>query len=139
MTSAGEDLVRSTDGGMSWTTIHPNVAYSVQSIFVDDNDDLYISSFGTTAFIYKSIDGGATWALKYSSPQVPAAYLEVSPFYKVNGKYYFMIAGYGIVSTSDFSSYRLLTGRYMLDYFVAANNAVFVPGSFENLWYNQNP
>ncbi len=139
MTSAGEDLLKSSDGGITWTTVHPNVSYSVQSIFVDDNDDLYFGSYWTTALIYKSTDGGISWTLKYSSPNVPGNYLEVKPFYKIMGKYYFMIGGYGIVSTSDFSTYRLLTEKYSLEYLVTANNAVFVPGSFEGLWYNQNP
>ncbi|MGG9962215.1 WD40/YVTN/BNR-like repeat-containing protein [Ferruginibacter sp. SUN106] len=139
MTSAGEDLFKSTNGGTTWTAIHPNVSYSVQSIFVDDNDDLYIGAYWNSADIYKSTNGGTSWTLKYSSPQVPGTYLEVKPFYKVNGKYYFMVAGYGIVTTSDFITYRLLTNRYSFEYLIAANNAVLVPGSFENLWYNQNP
>ncbi len=140
MTSDDAELYRSSDGGNSWIKIHPTVYYNVQSIFVDDNDDLYFGTFNSSnAVIYKSVDNGITWTLKYTAPHVPSSALYVSPFYKVNGTYYFMVRGYGVLSTTDFSNYRLLTNLNSFEYLVTANNAVLVPGPFDGLWYNQNP
>jgi hypothetical protein len=57
----------------------------------------------------------------------------------VNGAYYFMIGGYGILKTQDFSNYRLLVNRWGQEYLVGDDGAVYVPGSWEDLWYNLNP
>lgn len=139
MVSYDKELHKSTTGGTSWVKIHPSPSWDVQAIFVDNNDDLYFGTYNSTADIYKSTDGGSTWTIKYSSPVVPATSLEFKDIYKVNGAYYFMIAGYAIIKTQDFSVFRHLTNKYWFEYLVGNNNAVYVPGQSSNLWYNMNP
>jgi hypothetical protein len=140
MTSDDNELYKSTTGGTSWVKIHPSVSWNVQAIFVDDNDDLYFGDYHSTAVIYKSTDGGSTWSLKYKSPAVRGIFLQFKDFYKVNGVYYFMITGYGIIKTRDFSVFQFLTyDNSSFEYLVGNDNAVYVPGIWGDLWYNMNP
>jgi photosystem II stability/assembly factor-like uncharacterized protein len=139
MVSDDRELYKSTTSGTSWVKIHPSVSWNVQAIFIDDNDDMYFGNYNSTANIYKSTDGGNTWSLKHSSPAVPSVFLEFKDIYKVNGSYYFMIGGYGIIKTEDFSTFRRLTNMYSLEYLVGNNNAIYIPRQYFDLWYNMNP
>jgi photosystem II stability/assembly factor-like uncharacterized protein len=69
--TANRNLWRTTDGGVTWSAIGPFAGRSYTDIAIDRTDPTYQTLFlaaGTTADqptngLYKSTDGGASWAL----------------------------------------------------------------------------
>jgi gliding motility-associated-like protein len=63
-------VFKTTDGGTTWTNISPNPSLnsntgfsSIHSLGVyDQNNLIYFNLIGTTRYMYKSTDGGATWS-----------------------------------------------------------------------------
>ncbi|TXG40113.1 YCF48-related protein [Seonamhaeicola maritimus] len=57
-------IIKTTDGGGSWSSIETNIAGGLYSVsFVDAQNGLAVGSGGR---IYKTSDGGNSWSLKYT-------------------------------------------------------------------------
>ena len=94
-----EGLSKSTDGGEHWQTL-PKTGKkelritgeknkSVRSIAVDPSNGNIVYAASPAGKVYKSIDGGQTWAVAYEK-QAPAEYAGVLrvQYGKVNGAYF---------------------------------------------------
>ena len=94
-----EGLCKSTDGGEHWQTL-PKTGKkelritgeknkSVRSIAVDPNNGNILYAASPAGKVYKSIDGGQTWAVAYEklAPAEDAGVLRVQ-YGKVNGAYF---------------------------------------------------
>jgi photosystem II stability/assembly factor-like uncharacterized protein len=109
------------------------------ALFIDDNDDLYLGINGFINEVLRSSDHGTTWSSIYKSAEKHSNDLKVKQFYKVNGNFYFMISAYGIIKTTNFSSFQTLTTRTHFCYLATKNDGLIVPGTFDGLWYNLKP
>lgn len=58
-------VMRSTNGGASWIEVFPTGTFSIRAVAVDPwtPSTVYAagSGYGTTPFVFKSVDGGDTW------------------------------------------------------------------------------
>jgi photosystem II stability/assembly factor-like uncharacterized protein len=98
-------VVKSTDGGVTWSTLIPDVTSSgslaVLSLAIDPFNPQVVLA-GTLSGLYKSADGGATWTLKDRTQ--PAELISFDPNHK--GYVYYSGGGRGfqgelIKSTDD--------------------------------------
>lgn len=63
-TSPGLDLIRSSDGGVSWTTVLTDIYYPLDIQFAPSNHNVVFTHGNSTtaAGLYKSTDNGITWS-----------------------------------------------------------------------------
>jgi photosystem II stability/assembly factor-like uncharacterized protein len=66
-TAIGGSLLRTTDGGATWTPVTSAPA-NPQSVCFANSGDGYL---GTPAHIWRTTDGGATWTLALTEPNAP--------------------------------------------------------------------
>jgi len=60
-------IMRTTDGGINWNTQETDTLGNInKSFFIDNNNGWIIGGSGGSN-LYKTIDGGKTWILKYIS------------------------------------------------------------------------
>jgi photosystem II stability/assembly factor-like uncharacterized protein len=80
-------IVRTTDGGATWTPVSPPDASSLdfRDIEAFSADTAYVLSIGSGAAsrIYKTSDGGKTWALQFTSAD-PKSFYDAIAFWDVN-------------------------------------------------------
>jgi len=86
--SVGDGLYRSKDGGSSWTKLGFDKSERIASIIVNpkNSDEIYVAVLGALwsdseeRGVYKSTDGGTTWAKTlYVNPKTGAADLAMDP------------------------------------------------------------
>lgn len=96
-------MVRSTDGGESWTTVTnlPSPAENLERIHMHDPDNYYVSS---RVALWKSTDKGATWQ-NVSVPSQSGAGLIFGGNYQMDSKTTGYVGSYyGISKTTDAGS-----------------------------------
>lgn len=55
-------VIRTTDGGASWTTVtSPNATLSLYNIWAIDATTALVTGSSSNTFVYKTINGGANW------------------------------------------------------------------------------
>jgi photosystem II stability/assembly factor-like uncharacterized protein len=60
-------VLLTTNGGNSWTTkTSPNPSITLRNIWGIDANNALVTGSGTTAYVYKTTDGGSTWAQVFS-------------------------------------------------------------------------
>ncbi|MDB5137876.1 MAG: hypothetical protein JWP37_4479 [Mucilaginibacter sp.] len=134
------ELYKSVDGGNSWanqgTALGNFLLASVESIFIDDNGDMYIGTPhngpNTNGIIYKSTDSSKTWNSVLSMSSANSSYPNITQISKLGGIYYFSFAGRGVYKTANFSSYSNIGAQFSsygsLSY-TMSKNSTFVLGS----------
>ena len=133
-----EELFRSKDNGTTWSRVSYAGIPDVQSIFIDDNGDMYIGADIIEGHIFKSVDNGSTWSKLFTTPELPAVYDRIKNISKKNGNYYFSVDGYGLVRTNDFIKYDKISISNQ-DYLVAKSGTVLLNFYFSGLFYNHQP
>jgi photosystem II stability/assembly factor-like uncharacterized protein len=100
-------VVRTVDGGATWTLVSPPdaAALDFRDIEAFDADTAYVLSIGNgdTSRIYKTADGGKTWALQFTSPD-PKSFYDAIAFWDVNNGLAFgdPVGGrFTVISTAD--------------------------------------
>jgi len=64
---AGGKVLRSTNGGTTWNlTTSPNAALDLYNIWGVDANIAFVTGSNTTAYVYKTVNGGANWTLVFS-------------------------------------------------------------------------
>ena len=106
------NVLRTTDGGASWTSVSVPGADSLDFRDIEAFDSLtaYVLSAGEDGRIYRTVDGGRSWQLQFRN-QVKGAFFDCMDFYDrstgiamsdpVDGRYL-------LVKTTDGSSWREL-------------------------------
>lgn len=132
------ELYKSVNNGGSWTNLASSnvILASLESVFIDDNGDMYVGNPhngpGVEGSIYKSTDGGQNWSMVFTQSNVDPSYPNITQISKLNGSYYFSFAGRGVYKTSNFSAYTNNTGQFagygLLSYAIS-KNSTFVIGS----------
>jgi len=123
----------------NWINIGSSGGYilaSVECIYIDDKDDMYVSGphngISGTGYIYESADGGTSWVQVFSQQHFGSVYPNITEINKINGKYYFSYAGLGVFQTGDFNQFTNMTQAAwdtgLLTYTVS-KNSTFVLGS----------
>jgi hypothetical protein len=131
-------LWKSSDNGKTWN-IEKNVPYSyVQSIFIDDNDDMYIGSNYYNTYILKSTDAGESWTIKYTSPIPPPASDDILRISKSYGYYYFTVNGYGLIRTKDFILFDNIF-PFASEYLIHSNGTILISNYRTPVLYNRYP
>ncbi len=100
--STNTRLYISSDDGRSWTKMQAP-EYPLK-LYVTNNDEIIIINQDNGISIYKSPDLGQTYSLKYSVSPIYGTSMQKS-IQKVNGMYYILVPGYGILKTPDFETY----------------------------------
>jgi len=74
-------LSKSADGGASWTTVHVGLDFPVYAIALDPSAPATHLYVGTSVGLYKTRDGGTTWALATSgiAPLTNFFAVEIAP------------------------------------------------------------
>ena len=100
------DLWESGDGGMSWGN---NLSFNgVQSCFSDVDGAVYVSTSGLQGQLFKMTGSGnsATWSLLCLFANTPGQDANIANMMEVNNTFYFSLAGYGLMKTTDFTSFQ---------------------------------
>jgi hypothetical protein len=144
---ADAELYKSINGGVSWvnqgTGLGNFLLASVESVFIDDNGDMYIGSphNGTSVNgeIYKSTDGGKNWSMVFSQSHVNSTYANITQISKLGGNYYFSFAGRGVYQTTNFSTFDNITTKYasygLLSYTITKNSALVIGSPGFGIFY----
>jgi hypothetical protein len=103
------ELWFSEDSGLSW--VHWSGFYSVDAVFSDNSGTAYVSnSLGMEGMLYRvgKSGGSLTLTTVCSFPNTPGQAAAITNISEVNNAYYFILAGYGLMKTTDFVSFRML-------------------------------
>ncbi len=73
-------VLRSVDGGASWTNVHPESEMDFRDVESFDADVAFVMSITKPAAILRTFDGGATWDEVYRSPN-PDAFFDSLAFF----------------------------------------------------------
>ena len=135
------ELWTSPDEGNTWTSSFANYGYI--SVFVDDNDDVYIAKVGPNqGELYRKRANENTGILICTFPNNGSQPAEITQISKVNSFFYFLVAGYGLMKTSDFITFQNLRSYPIQNYLVTKSNTVIVVGGgidIGKILYNTNP
>jgi len=139
-------LVYSMDGGEGWRPVYTiSVVPGVQSLFIDDNDDIYYSGFNGNSGIslYVSKDQAQTWQMIYTANPPSGVQSSITLISKQQGNYYFYATEKNILmKTSNFSSYSIVNpsisknnGRNSFRYIIAGNGEAVMSTEFFGIQY----
>ena len=141
-------LISNTSGSV-WNEVNSAFDFNhyMQSLFIDDNGDIYIGTEYVTAQIYRSKDNGSTWNSVYTEKAANGLEFAITQMQKQNGYYSFYVADQGLVKTKDFTTYTNIKNPFMtgpLDgdwstYVFANNNALVIGGNEINGIYYYLP
>lgn len=135
------ELWTSADGGNTWKSSF--ASYNYVSIYADDNDDVYIAMAGLNqGELYRKRKNETSPALICSFPNKGSQQAEITQVSKVNNVFYFLVAGYGLMKTADFTSFQNLKASPIDTYLVTKSNTAIVAGAGLNIgqiFYNTNP
>ncbi|MBS1527248.1 MAG: hypothetical protein JST19_16465 [Bacteroidetes bacterium] len=144
---ADNELYKLANGATKWVNLGSsagNVLLSnVESVFVDNNDNIFIGTphdgIGATGVIYRSSDGGATWAPVFSATSINNSYPNITQMSKTGSTYYFSFSGRGIYQTNTFSNFINVTTRFAaygsLSYTVAPNSSLVLGSPGYGVFY----
>ena len=139
-------LVQSTDGGEGWREVYTlSVISGVSWLYVDDNDDIYISEGSASPYSLKvSRDHAQTWT-KVFDPVLSSTSTNsiITRMMKKNGNYYFYSTDENVlIKTPDFVSYQTVpmpigsnNGRLSFSYFITAGDHKIISTEFQGLYY----
>jgi len=133
------NLYVSHDTGTTWTESYP--MGFVNSLFSDDNGDIYMSISGAEGDLYRLSGFGAgsfQLNLVTSFPPMPGTDAGITRMTKVNNKYYFMLDGYGLMRTDDFTSFQNIKSGDIYSYCVTTSNSAVVCDPFLQMFYTNN-
>jgi len=136
------DLWESGDGGTTWNNYI--LFNSVQSCFSDVNGVVYVNTSGTKGQLYKMTGSGnsVTWPLICSFANTPGQDANISNMMEVNNTFYFSLAGYGIMKTTDFNTFQQIYSSPYSPLFILTKEDVGITYSQPNggqLIYNIGP
>jgi len=134
------ELWTSSNRGSKWTSSFANYGYV--SVFVDDNDDVYIAKVGPNrGELYRKRANENTGTLICSFTDNGSQPAEISQISKVNSFFYFLVAGYGLMKTSDFTMFQNLRSYPIQTYLITKTNTAIIVGAGDNgkIFYNTNP
>ncbi len=92
------EIVRSLDGGESWTLLPATIHYAMTSITIDASGTVYV---GGSSRVTRSIDGGDTWEPAYNGLPVGYGVYDVEADPEGSGR---------LMATNDLGIYRSLDG-----------------------------
>lgn len=134
------ELWTSSDGGNTWTSSFVNNGYV--SVFVDDNDDVYIAKVSNNlGELYRKRANENTGTLICNFTNKGSQHAEITQISKVNGIFYFLLAGYGLMKTSDFTTFQNLSTYPIQSYLITKSNNAIIGGfgfDSEKMFYNTN-
>ena len=140
-------LARSNDGGESWNEVYSiSSTAGLSSLFVDDNDDIYIgvaSGIGLSYGLYVSKDNAQTWSKIYTAIPSPGFDQTISEITKQNSFYYFYSTSENILTkTNNFINYQSINppvgsnnGRQSFIYILSDNGHLIISTEFYGLYY----
>jgi hypothetical protein len=135
------ELWTSSDGGNTWTSSFANYGYV--SVFVDDNDDVYIAKVGPNqGELYRKRANESTSTLICTFTNNGSQPAEITQISKVNSFFYFLVAGHGLMKTSDFTTFQNLRSYPIQTYLITKSNTALVAGAgieIGKILYNTNP
>ncbi|MEO7120837.1 MAG: hypothetical protein ABIY62_07065 [Ginsengibacter sp.] len=123
--------------GANWTEFN---LPAVNSVFADDNGDVYISAFGAQNSLYRwsNLAGNSTLNFIASFPSLNSPDPTRINISKVNTNYYFQVDEYGLMKTSDFKSFQNVKSGTVYSYCITNSNTVIVCDFPDNLFYYSN-
>jgi hypothetical protein len=131
-------LNRSFDNGLTWTKIE-TPGYSIK-IFINEKEEFFLVSQGPgTIVIYKSADYGQTFSSLYSVAPKFVTDME-NTFNKQGSFYYIILPGYGILKSSDLSTYDLYWFNNNLNKLFIDHNGVLIAKDWNmnTVYYRKN-
>ena len=139
-------LVYSTDGGEGWRPVYTiSSVPHVQSLFIDDNDDIYYSGLNSNygVSLYVSKDQAQTWQMIYTATAPSGIQSSITLISKQQGYYYFYATEQNILmKTSNFSSYTIVNpsvpnnnGRNSFRYIIANNGEAVMSTEYFGIRY----
>ncbi|HEY2726213.1 MAG TPA: hypothetical protein VGI61_03505 [Parafilimonas sp.] len=135
-----QELWTSADTGASWF-----LAFGldqVTTVFADEKGNLYLGKEvgADQSGIFKLDKSSNTWtALNYFQDK-PGREADIENITEVNHNFYFTVADYGLMKTSDFTAIQQITPFPVGPYCVTSANAIVTPIVALNGWaYNLNP
>lgn len=131
-------LYRSDDDGLTWKEML--VTPGCYSLYVNDNDEIFITNGENGFSIYRSTDMGLSWE-KMHSVYPPYGYPRVEEVFKKWGNsFYIIVPGYGILKSSDLINYEDYWVNFALSNLFFDHNGVFIAKDFENqsVYYRRN-
>jgi photosystem II stability/assembly factor-like uncharacterized protein len=129
-------LVLSKDNGKTW--MKSNIAgdgYRLSSIFIDTDDAIYLGVYNYTSKkieIIVSRNNGLSWQSVFSIPVARGGSVYIGEIKKQFGFYSFYVSRHGIIKTSDFRSFEILSSENTQD----GVHYVFTPDNWV-VTYNQ--
>ncbi len=136
------DLWESEDGGTTWN----NYIYfnGVQSCFSDVDGVIYVSTAGLQGQLFKMTGPGnsATWSPLCSFANAPGQDADIANMMEVNDTFYFSLAGYGLMKTTDFTRFQQIYSSPYSSIFLLTKEGVGITYSQPNggqIIYNVNP
>ena len=137
------ELWFSEDSGLSWT--HWSAFYSVDAVYSDNSGTAYVSnSLGVDGILYRVGKSGGSFTLTTvcSFPNTPGQAAAITNMSEVNNTYYFILAGYGLMKTTDFVSFQTLLPWAFSAYCITNTGAGIVAevsGANNAIIYNIHP
>lgn len=131
-------LFRSTDNGATWYHI-ATPGYSTK-VFSDGIKNIYIVTQETGISFYKSEDFGATFKKIHSVYPNWGTTRKHKMFQFINGWYWILVPGYGIVRTADLVNFKdYWINNNLTDLFID-NNGVIIAKDWDNktVYYRKN-
>jgi len=131
-------LYKSTDDGKTWKTMQAP-EYSTK-LYVTDKDEIIIFNQADGFSIHKSTNLGQTYKQVYSvMPEYGTTAMEKTIVKRAN-EYYILIAGYGIIKTTDFESFEMVWNNTEIIYLYMNHSGVLIANGFNTptYYYNKN-
>lgn len=127
-------LSRSDDNGATWTHIE-TPAYS-HKMYVNEKDEVFITTQENGCTFYRSKDMGVTWQRLYSVyPEFGTSMDNV--FNKFGDTYYVQIPGFGVLRSKDLITYEVFYQNYEINNLYIDHNGVLVAKDWDSstIWY----
>ncbi len=130
-------LYRSDDDGVTWKSV---VTPGSHSLYVNDDDELFISNGENGFTIYRSKDMGLSWGQMHSVFPPYGSQTVKEVFKKWGNSYYIIVPGYGILKSPDLVHYEDYWVNISFGDLFFDHNKVFIVKGFKNqsVYYRRN-
>jgi hypothetical protein len=132
------NMYRSFDDGFTWTII--KTPDYLLKLFVNEKDEIFIVSQGSgIILIYKSTDYGVSYSPLYAvAPQFVTEMGNI--FNKWGNFYYILLPGFGILKSSDLSTYEVYWTNNNLNNLFIDHNGVLIAKdwNYNTVYYRKN-
>jgi hypothetical protein len=129
---------RSDDDGLTWKGML--VTPGCYSLYVNDNDEIFITNGDNGFSIYRSTDMGLSWEKMHSVYPPYGSRTVEEAFKRWGNSFYIIVPGYGILKSSDLVNYEDYWVNFSLGNLYYDHNGVFIVKDFLNqsVYYRRN-